>query len=165
MAAEITPPHTVQKTGGQWLYVALMAIQTTGAVVILWNVLPIYRQIVADASKHAPQPETLVWSAVAVAMIQSAFWLGRRLHPRLPQGRYLLTGQLVLFFARLCFVLATSTFSVVFVTRPHQLTLPPLRVVMLLAVLFSIFCYTQELERLGRSLQGLEEKKVRTDQP
>ena len=156
MAAEVTSAPEKKEAPGLWLYGLLVAIQTAAAGLIIWNGLPIYRQLVADPTKHVPQRSTLVWSAGTVALIQVAFWLCRRLYPKLPQGGHFLISQVVLFLGRLCFVIATSTFSVVFVLRPHQLTLPPLRVALLLAVLFSVFCYTQELDRLGRALQGSE---------
>lgn len=36
--------------------------------------------------------------------------------------------------------------------------MPPMRYVLLLALLFSMFCYMQELQLLGKALVGPEEK-------
>lgn len=136
-----------------WYWV-LLAAQTVGAAVITWNGLPIYRELVEVPSKHVAQASTLVWSGSMAVVIQISFWLCRRHFPTLPHTGSVFFGNVLLFLSRLCFILATSTFSVVFILRPEQLMIPPLNCMMLLVVLFSVFCYTQELERLGRAVQA-----------
>jgi len=68
-------------------------------------------------------------------------------------------GHLAGFVARLSFILASSTFAVMFFVRFEQLSLPPHRILMVLALLFSLFCYTLELERLARAIQGAEGRR------
>ena len=49
-----------QKTpSGLGLYFFLLAVQTTGALIVLVNGVPIYRQMVRDFSKHEPEPGIL----------------------------------------------------------------------------------------------------------
>ena len=149
---------TANLRNGQWIYPLLVVLQTVGAAIILWNGIPIYQQIVADASKHMPRPETLVQAIVAVAMIQVAYWFRQRIHPPLPQHNNSLLSHVVLFVGRLSLIFATSMFSVVFFMQPEGLHLSISRIVVLVAVLFSMFCFTLELERLGRALQGARER-------
>jgi hypothetical protein len=59
--------------------------------------------------------------------------------------------------ARLSFILASSTFAIMFLVRFEQLVLSPRRITLVLALLFSMFCYTLELDRLARSLHGPEQ--------
>ena len=72
------------------------------------------------------------------------------------RGAHIVAGHLAGFVARLSFILASSTFAVMFFVRFEQLSLPPHRILMVLALLFSLFCYTLELERLARAIQGAE---------
>lgn len=139
-----------------WIYPLLLAGQSTGAVMVLANGVPIYRRIVGDSSRLAPHPGILWWAVAAVVLIQVSYWLRVRLKPSLPPGGYPIFGHLAQFAARLSFVFASSTFSVVFVARFDQLSLPPHRIAMVLLLLFSMFCWTLELERLARALNGTE---------
>ncbi len=139
-----------------WLYPLLLAGQTAGAVMVLANGVPIYRRIVGDTNRLEPHPEILWWAVAAVSLIQFCYWLRVRLKPALPRGGFPVFGHLAQFAARLSFVFASSTFSVVFLARFDQLSLPPHRIAMVLMLLFSMFCWTLELERLARALNGTE---------
>lgn len=143
---------------GLGTYFLLLAVQTAGAVMVLMNGVPIYRQIAGDFSRHQPQPGILWWAVAAVALIQIAYWIRVRLQPSLPPRGHVVIGHLAAFVARLSFILASSTFTVFFFVRFEQLSLSPQRIVMILALLFSMFCWTLELERLARAIQGAEGK-------
>jgi len=132
----------------------LLTAQTVGAAIILVNGMPVYRQMVGDFPNHQPHPGILWWAVVAVIIIQAAYWLRVRLQPPLPWRAHVVIGHLAFFVARLSFIFASSTFTVIFFARFDQLSLPPHRIAMVLALLFSLFCYTLELERLARALQG-----------
>ena len=61
---------------------------------------------------------------------------------------------LILFLARMVFVLPTSIFGFVFVAQRPEFEIPVFRCLVLLLGLFSLFCYVRELERLGRVFIG-----------
>jgi hypothetical protein len=67
-------------------------------------------------------------------------------------GYNLLLGHVVLFLSRLNFVFAGAVFSAVYLVRFNELEISLLGFVLISVVLFSIFCYTLELERMGRAL-------------
>ncbi|MGN6554554.1 MAG: hypothetical protein ACTHLW_12670 [Verrucomicrobiota bacterium] len=106
-----------------------------------------------------PHPGIVWWAVVAVVLIQVAYWLRVRLQPPLPGGGHVVIGHMAAFFARLIFILASSTFAVMFFVRFDQLSLPPHRVLLILSLLFSMFCWTLELERLAKALQGTVENR------
>jgi hypothetical protein len=58
----------------------------------------------------------------------------------------------VLFVARLVFLLGSAAFSLLFIVNTPPDSIPVFRYLLLLAMLFSLFCYTLELERLGKTL-------------
>ncbi|HLH52890.1 MAG TPA: hypothetical protein VKY92_04670 [Verrucomicrobiae bacterium] len=128
----------------------LFAMETAGAAIILRVGVPIYRQILLDVSSHVPRVQTIGWATLAIVLIQSGYW-GRLLFPSAsPRGKHIVLAHAVLFLARLSFIFGASIFSMTFFLRFDELHLTPLRLGILMAVLFSLFCYTQELERLGR---------------
>lgn len=139
-----------------WIYPLLLAAQTAGATIVLANGIPIYRRLVGDTTTPDPHAGILWWAVAAVILIQSAYWLRVRLKPALPPGGFPVFGHLAQFAARLSFIFASSTFSVVFLARFEHLSLPPQRIAMILLLLFSMFCWTLELERLARALNGTE---------
>jgi len=150
-AASGPPAHS---NGGCSRYLFLFAMQTIGAVILLWYAVPHYQQILADPGGHEARPETLIWSLSAVALMQAGYWVSHRLRPPLPQLRNAFVGYIILFVERMSFVLATSIFGFVFITRKPEFQIPTFRYVVTIAGLFALFCYTQELEHLGRALIG-----------
>jgi hypothetical protein len=91
--------------------------------------------------------------------MQAGFWIRHRLRPPLPQLRNAFVGYIVLFIARMSFVLASSIFGFVFIVRRPELYVPTSRYFVLVIGLFALFCYIQELEQLGRALIGLDSAK------
>jgi hypothetical protein len=81
-------------------YLVLFAIQTSGAVILFWYSVPLFRQALLDPGSHVPRTENLVWSLSAIMLMQAGFWIRHRLRPPLPQLRNALLGYIVLFVAR-----------------------------------------------------------------
>jgi hypothetical protein len=135
-------------------YLLLLAIQTTGAAILFWFTVPLFRQALLDPASHVPRLENLVWSLSAITLMQAAFWIRHRLRPPLPHLRNALVGYIVLFVARMSFVLVTSVFGFVFIVRRPELFVPTSRYFVLIVGLFALFCFTQEFEQLGRALIG-----------
>jgi hypothetical protein len=95
----------------------------------------------------------LAWGAVAVVLVQAFYWPGRKLLP--PSiGGHPFCGHVVLFLGRISFVFVSSMFVLVFFNRIHDQAFTVHGLCLLAAVLFSVFCYALELERLGRALVG-----------
>jgi hypothetical protein len=135
-------------------YFLLFAIQTIGAAILFWYAVALFRQVLLDPGSHIPRLENLVWSLSAITLMQAGFWVRRRLRSPLPQLRNALVGYIFLFVARMSFVLATSIFGFVFIVRRPELSVPTSRYFVLIVGLFALFCYTQELEQLGRAFIG-----------
>jgi hypothetical protein len=140
-------------------YFFLLAMQTIGAAILFWYTVPLFRQVLLDPGSHVPRPENLVWSLSAIMLMQAAYWIRHRLRPPLPQLHNAFAGYIILFVARMSFVLATSVFGFVFIVRRPELQIPTSRYFVLIIGLFALFCYTQELEQLGRALIGPDSGK------
>jgi hypothetical protein len=144
--------HTV---GDASRYFFLFAMQTIGAAILFWYAVPLFRQVLLDPGGHVARTENLIWSLSAITLMQVGYWIRHRL--RLPLPRLLrnaLVGYAVLFVARMSFVLATAVFGFVFIVRRPEFQIPTSRYFIVIIGLFALFCYTQELEQLGKAMIG-----------
>lgn len=141
---------------GRWLYALLLGTETAGAAMLYVRGVPFYRALVIDTAQYAPSGGTQLWTLSSMALMQVAYWTRHRARPALPRYRNALLGHLLLFVARLSFVLATSVFSFVFMTRKLAEQMPPVGYALTAAALFSLFCYMLELQRLGNALAGAD---------
>jgi hypothetical protein len=91
--------------------------------------------------------------------MQAGYWMCHRLSPPLPQFRNALIGMLIQFVGRLFFVFGGAVFGFTFILRRPQFEIPSSRYVVLILGLFALFCYVQELERLGKALCGPEHSR------
>jgi hypothetical protein len=132
------------------LYPLLLALQTIGVVLLYAHVVPLFKQLVADHSAFETASETRAWSISAIVLIQIGYWLRYRLRPALPKFVNALLGHLVVFAGRLAFTLATA----VFLLQKLTSQLPLVGYGLTLAGIFSLFCYMQELQRLGETMMS-----------
>ena len=138
------------KRTAYWL---LVALEAAGAAVILWHGLPLYRSLLSVAGFQQADAGVVIWAVVAAVLIQASYWTSTfKVFPSLSVRRHVFAGHALLFLARLIFVFVSSLFAVVVFSRPVDLDFVAWRAATLVAVLFSMFCFTLELERLGRRL-------------
>jgi hypothetical protein len=142
----------------RWLYPVLIALQIAGVIIFYSKAIPFYRELTADVSGYSPGTETLRWSLSSAALIQIAYWMRFYLHPATPRATDPLVGHVVRFLARLVFVLPSSVFSFVFLNNNLRGRMPVMRYLLVLVALFSIYCFTLELERFGK----VDRRKERT---
>ena len=98
----------------RWRYSTLFAVQTIGTAILLWNAVPLYRQILSDPASHAVRNENLTWALSSIALMQLGYWISYRIRPQPPQFVNALLGHITLFVAHMSFVFATSVFGFLF---------------------------------------------------
>lgn len=152
MSSATSPSKPLRLRGG--VYWLLFALQTVGALIVTAKGVPFYRQLESDFSNHRPHSGIIWWAVASCLLMQSAYWLRIRLNPPLPSYENVVLGHLFAFVAELSFILASSTFAVVFLVHFDTLSLPPHRICLMIFVLFSLYCWSLELERLGNALQS-----------
>jgi hypothetical protein len=131
-----------------WL---LFTAESVGALIILWNGAPIHQRLLMGHTAQQADARVFVLGAVAVILIQSAYWIRLRCFPPLRFKRQLVLGHAIQFLGRLSFVFIGGMFSVVFFTQFEALEFSVWKILFLLVVLFSLFCYTLDLDRLGKA--------------
>jgi hypothetical protein len=154
--------HPTRTIGDGLRYLFLFAMQTTGAAILFWYTIPLFRQVLLDPGGHVPRTANLVWSLSAITLMQAGYWMRHRLRLPVPQlFRNALLGYIVLFVARMSFVLATAVFGFVFIVRRPEFQIPASRYFIVIIGLFALFCYTQELEQQGRAMIGSDPEQKR----
>jgi hypothetical protein len=144
----------VENRNGSGLRELLLAAECICVGIIYWQGLPIYRVLIANQEDHVPQREGFAWVVGASVLIQVAYWTRYRTpHTSITKEKPL-AGHLFLFAARLLFLFAGAVFSYLFIAKQLENQLPVLRYVGILFALFSVFCFTRELELLGKRLMG-----------
>jgi hypothetical protein len=98
----------------------------------------------------------------SIALVQTAYWY-QVFNVILPvRTKRVVVGHLLLFASRLGFIVASALFSIVLFQHLPEIDFVQnwssflWRGLLLLAVLFSLFCFTTELERLGSTMRGAE---------
>jgi hypothetical protein len=139
-------------------YALLLIAQTICAAVVLANIHAAFRILIENiGTPNASTPSAVLQLLIAAALGQACYWYRVRNVP-VPAGyRNIALGHLLAFASRLGFIFGGALFSVYFLRHAPVLALAPLdiawRGALLIAILFSLYCYTLELERLGGALQ------------
>src|SRR5438094_6061403 len=130
-----------------WL---LFATESLGALIIPWHGVPIYRRRLMGVTNEQAGANLFLWASIGVTVIQVSYWIRFRCFPPPRFKRRLILGHAIQCLGRLSFVFIGGMFGVVFFTRFQQLEISVCKASVLLAVLFSMFCYPLDLERLGK---------------
>jgi len=145
------------------LHYFLFGLQTLGAVILFWNGVPLYRQILADPAAHEPRAETWLWALASIALIQAGYWISYQRRLPMPQFSSALLGHAMQFLSRLTFVFVAAVFGFTFIVRKNGFELPASRYVLLILLLFSLYCYNRELGRWGQAFEARKPAAGRDD--
>ena len=117
---------------------------------VLWIGLPIYRHLMTLEQVTTTTDQAMMW--IAVAAIQFSYWYALR-HPapfRVPKQVFV--AHVVLFLSRLSFVFASSLFALVAYRYSDAFVFYPSKVLLFVAVIFSVFCFSRHLDAVGNRL-------------
>lgn len=149
-----------QASRGAAAYFGLLAFQTAAAFCLLWVSLPIFHRLISRLGQAQElEPWRLAIIACSVVVLQSCYWVRLQCVPIHVPFHNILVGHLLLFSSRASFFFGGAFFSVVFFRHVPELSaLPPFgqggtRVLAIITILFSLFCYSLELERLGKAVE------------
>jgi hypothetical protein len=142
-------------------YLLLLTIQIAGALFIVWRELPDFRQLALNPGTQLPYLRTDDVSTVGTVIImQAAYWYRLYRVPIPFSDAKVILSHILLFLGRLSFIFGGSLFAIVFFRHLPELEaqadtwLMARRGVLLVGFLFSMFCVTLELERLGHAFEA-----------
>ena len=96
----------------------------------------------------------LILATLTVGLMQGAYWLRTAIIPSLTLSPNVFLRHIVLFLGRLSFIFGAALFTAVMYFRFPELEKSIPRFAVLVAVLFSMFCYSLEMEWLALQLNG-----------
>lgn len=151
---------TVWQTGGR-TYALLLAGQSAAALALFWIVFPVFHRIVTHLGERQELPLSQQLGILcSVVILYACYWTRLKYVPVVAPLRSILVGHLCLFASRVSFFFGGALFSTLFFRHlPELEALPPLwgtsvNAFQVGAILFGLFCYSRELERLAISIEG-----------
>ncbi len=130
-----------------------VAAQVAGAQLFLWDALPGYRRLTAGET-GVGTPKAFALAITAVVLMQSGYWLAYRARPRLQLRRRVVLGHFVLCLGEVSFFFINALASLVLLDLATKLQFVLWKFMVLIASIFSFFCYKCQLERLGEAMLG-----------
>jgi hypothetical protein len=145
-------------------YTVLLAAQTAAAAILFWMVFPIFYSLVT----HLGERQTLDFSRqVAIvgsaALLHCFYWTRLRWVTVAPPFHSVFVAHLLFFASRVSFFFGGALFSAIFFRHLPELDVfPPLgqavvKTLYVAGVLFGLFCYSLELDRLGKAVEEVPE--------
>lgn len=143
------------------IYVIFFVVEIAGMIMILWDGIPIFRQLIKFQQITTGRDEIILLTAVV--LIQYTYWKRLRHDPPFDLPQQQLVAHLVLFASRLSFIFASAIFSFAVYRYSDVFELHLIRSILMMAVLFSVFCFTRHLEKIGNLM--LTGRRVPRPQP
>ncbi|RYF31157.1 MAG: hypothetical protein EOO23_03395 [Comamonadaceae bacterium] len=141
-------------------YLAVLIIQTAAATFLFVMIFPVFRQMIVKLGE--PQEISLLTDAeiaLSALTLHGAYWVRYMWIAIIPPMHSPFVGHLVQFGSRTSFFFGGALFSVVFFRHVPALAALPtidqtlLKGFLLFWVLFALFCYSLELDRLGKAIE------------
>ena len=133
-------------------YIVAFLIEIAGIVLILWDGVPLFRHLIRFERIVTPVDASIMLTAIV--LIQVTYWTCLRHDPPFGLPRQQFAGHVVLLLSRLIFIFASGVFSLVVYRYPEMFEFSLYKTGMLVAVLFTVFCFSRHLERIGNLLNA-----------
>jgi hypothetical protein len=128
-------------------YALCFLIEITGMALIMWDGVPLFRHLIRFERVATPVDVSIM--VTAIILIQATYWTTLRHDPPFNLPRQQFIGHVFLLLSRLIFIFASGVFSLVVYRYPEMFEFSIYKTSMLIAVLFSVFCFSRHLERVG----------------
>lgn len=134
------------------VYMVSFLIEIAGMALIMRDGVPLFRHLIRFESAETLVDENIMW--IAVVLIQATYWTYLRHDPPFDLRRQQFIGHVFLLLSRLVFIFASGVFSLVVYRYPDVFDFSLLKTSLLLAAVFSVFCFCRHLERIGNLLNA-----------
>jgi hypothetical protein len=151
-------------------YAALLTGQTVAALALFWIVFPLFHQIITHLGE---QQELRISQQIAMiccaALLHVCYWTRLNHVPVVAPFHNVFIAHVCSFASRVSFFFGGALFSALFFRHlPALNALPPFERMAfgafeVLIVLFGLFCYSQELERLAKAIEEPREPAAPRD--
>lgn len=138
----------------------MLLAQTASALFLFWMVFPIFLQLITHVGERQDLPvDDQIAVAVSAALLHCLHWTRLKRVSMIRPRRNIILYHLCSFASRISFFFGGALFSAVFFRHLPELDVfPPLgqamaKALYVVAVLFGLFCFSLELERLGKAFE------------
>lgn len=142
------------------MYAMLLAGQTAAASALFWIVFPWFRKVITHiGEKHELQVSQHIAIMACAALLHGFYWSRLRWVPIVAPFQNVVFAHLCSFWSRVSFFFGGALFSTLFFRHLPELDALPsfgrfaLGLFEIVTVLFALFCYSQDLERLAKALE------------
>lgn len=138
----------------RFLFWCLFTVQVAGMLVILWFGLPVYWRLHSGRIDGATFPVFLVVGLTVVVM-QWAYWLAYPLQRKLRFRRNVFVGHMLVWCGELSYFFPHALAALIVFDRYKELDeqkFVPERWLVLVAILFAVYCFKHQLESLGNAI-------------
>ncbi|UJW77209.1 hypothetical protein [Rhizobium sp. SL42] len=142
------------------VYAVLFAGQTAAATALFWIVFPWFHQVITHiGEKHELRLSQHVAIIACAALLHGFYWTRLRWVPVVAPCQNVVLAHLCSFCSRVSFFFGGALFSTLFFRHLPELDALPsfgrlvLGVIEILTVLFALFCYSQDLDRLAKAFE------------
>ncbi|GLS19625.1 hypothetical protein GCM10007874_26420 [Labrys miyagiensis] len=132
-------------------------------------ILPIFLQLISNPGVQQDiDPLTQAAIIAGAIALQGSYWLRYRWVTIHVPFRSAPVGHLVMFASRVSFFFGGALFSVIFFRHVPEFDMfPPLgqamlKLLIVMAILFALFCYALELERFGKAIDDPSSGRANT---
>jgi hypothetical protein len=133
-------------------YAGAAMVMLFAAGVTFWKGRTVYRHLYLR--EPAGTTIDLVIILTSIAAIQISYWLVLHRPPPFAVRKNVVLAHIILFLSRISFMLAGALFSIVVLVRLEEIDIHPRQLVIFVAELFTIYCFSRWLERLGHVLEA-----------
>ena len=141
-------------------YAVLLTAQTAAATFLFWMVFPIFHSIVT----HLGERQVLDFSeqiaiVAGAALLHCCYWTRLKWVPVTPPFHSSFVAHLCFFASRISFFFGSALFSIIFFRHLPELDALPtfgqavVKTLYIAGTLFGLFCYSLELDRLGKAIE------------
>jgi DMSO/TMAO reductase YedYZ heme-binding membrane subunit len=150
--------HEQRKTS---LYLLLLAAQILGAITLIWQILPEFRQLAINPGDQLPRDGFSDMVSVGVlCVMQISFWCRVRFVPIPFRRPRTILNHIFLFLGKLSFLFGSAFFGIIVfrhlpeLDRGTDFLLAAKRGMVVMGCLFALFCTSLEVERLGQAFDA-----------
>ncbi len=140
----------------QFVYVLAGITAILAAGVLFWSGRIVYRHFLFR--QPAATTAELVAMSISVIVLQVAYWCILIDSPPFRLPKNMLVANMLLFCSRISFLLAGALFSIVILVRFEEVNIRLPGLVLFPLVLFTIFCFSRWLEKIGREMEGSRDR-------
>ncbi|AMJ62016.1 hypothetical protein [Bosea sp. PAMC 26642] len=153
--------------GQNKIYLFLLATQTAAATFLFWVIFPLFHQMITQIGKPQDVSHLIeVEICLGTVVLHGAYWARYRWVTLQAPFHSPFIGHLVQFASRVSFFFGGAVFSALFFRHLPELdTLPSIdqtlvKGLVVLGVLFALFCYSLELDRLGKAIEDTPDREI-----